>query len=267
MSRNGLLQNITGYKKNDWRNLDNADMKQNTRFNPTVNGPLHIGHLYTIMVNYGEARASGGKFGIRFDDTQWSWNYMLGPEKVKEFMVGMLNDLEWLGISLDFIDFQSEMMPKVEAMLRDVFDYEPDQEHYASPLPADVPGSPHHFYPYTDRLTCEKVIMDMLEATTWLIRGMDLITEDCLYKFFCDKFLLYPPRTTYIPRLSCGQEISKTEGKYRIDQFRQAGIQPDDLLSCLAHDCLSEEGWRVEHIRIVPTLGPWAEEAMSGLPA
>ncbi len=71
-----------------------------TRFAPSPTGYIHIGNLRTALMNYLIARKAGGTFILRIDDTD--------PERSKEeYVDGIKQDLEWLGLHWDRIERQS----------------------------------------------------------------------------------------------------------------------------------------------------------------
>ncbi len=78
-----------------------------TRFPPEPNGYLHIGHAKSILLNYGMAQKYGGKFNLRYDDTN--------PTKEKiEFVDSIRQDVEWLGADYeDRIYFASDYFEKM----------------------------------------------------------------------------------------------------------------------------------------------------------
>jgi glutaminyl-tRNA synthetase len=66
-----------------------------TRFPPEPNGYLHIGHAKSIVLNYGIARETGGRFNLRFDDTN--------PETEDvSYVESIIDTVRWLGA--DFRD-------------------------------------------------------------------------------------------------------------------------------------------------------------------
>ena len=78
-----------------------------TRFPPEPNGYLHIGHAKSILLNYGLSRQYGGKFNLRFDDTN--------PTKEKtEFVESIIEDVKWLGADYeDRLFFASNYFEKM----------------------------------------------------------------------------------------------------------------------------------------------------------
>ena len=76
-----------------------------TRFAPSPTGYLHIGNLRAALFNWVIARKAGGTFILRIDDTD--------PERSKEEYVDAIKeDLEWLGLTWDRIERQSDRLDR-----------------------------------------------------------------------------------------------------------------------------------------------------------
>jgi len=65
-----------------------------TRFAPSPNGPLHLGHAWSAIVAHDIARDRGGRFLVRIEDID-------GARSRAEFAAGALADLAWLGLAHD----------------------------------------------------------------------------------------------------------------------------------------------------------------------
>lgn len=65
-----------------------------TRFAPSPTGPLHLGHAYSALLAHDMARAAGGRFLLRMEDTDL--------DRCKpEYDAFIQDDLAWLGIAWD----------------------------------------------------------------------------------------------------------------------------------------------------------------------
>ena len=71
------------------------------RFAPSPTGRIHIGNVRAALVNYLFARREGGQFMLRLDDTDLE-------RSTQEFADGIVEDLEWLGMTADFSAKQSD---------------------------------------------------------------------------------------------------------------------------------------------------------------
>ncbi|WP_437225952.1 glutamate--tRNA ligase family protein [Planctomicrobium sp. SH661] len=235
-------------------------MSVNTRFNPTANGFLHLGHLYLILVNLEAARSTGGRFIVRFDDDQPYWRDRLGEERIRFYCQGIREDLEWMGVCPDLFSHESLDREQNEAFLRShgLEQIPPVAEdcRFVTPqiLNCDRP------YPYVPYLTAVKVAQDAREGCDLLIRGDDLVTEFSLYCWYCDRLRLPIPQFQYVPKLLAQNadlaDVSKTSGNYKIRDFRDRGSSPQDVEQMLAVACLKEPeaGWHVDNLKHRPSL-------------
>jgi len=83
------------------------ERRVHTRWPPEPNGYIHIGHAMSILLNYSVAQEFGGKFNLRFDDTN-------PVAEETEFVEAIQRDVAWLGADWeDRLFFASEYFEKL----------------------------------------------------------------------------------------------------------------------------------------------------------
>ena len=239
-----------------------------TRFCPTTNGALHIGHLYMILVNEAEAHANKGKFTIRFDDNQEVYDFgvswtgaRMTPEEIDECKNAMMKDIFWLNIQVDGWSSQRDQEKRVGEFLRHLNKGDLSvRKCYTSQTNPEIHWTGFDTaYPYVPWLTAEKVLYDYLDGCNLIIRGEDLLDEWALYIYFADLWGLPIPRQVFLKRLKLegGEElldISKTRGVGTIKEYRDKGWTPEKLLMMLAESCLIDPNkpWLISNCKVDP---------------
>lgn len=79
-----------------------------TRFAPSPNGPLHLGHGWSAIVGHDLAEARGGKFLLRIEDIDGARSR---PKLAAEFRA----DLAWLGLAFEEVPTQSTRLASYAA--------------------------------------------------------------------------------------------------------------------------------------------------------
>jgi len=90
-------------------------MTVTVRFAPSPTGHIHIGNCRPVLFNWLYAKANGGSFILRFDDTD------LERSKA-EYAEAIETDLRWLGVEPDRIERQSERIAAYDAAARKLKD-------------------------------------------------------------------------------------------------------------------------------------------------
>ncbi len=122
-----------------------------TRFAPSPTGPLHLGHAYSAILAHDMARAAGGQFLLRMEDTDLD---RCRPEWEAQIM----DDLTWLGLTWDGpIHRQTDKIAQYNARLEPLADRRLlypcscTRSDIRAALSAPQEGVVHQVYPGTCR--------------------------------------------------------------------------------------------------------------------
>ncbi len=83
-------------------------MTPTVRFAPSPTGLLHVGNARVALINALLARSLGGRFLLRYDDTDIE-------RSRPEYVTAIAEDLRWLGLAWDIEAFQSRRLDRYEA--------------------------------------------------------------------------------------------------------------------------------------------------------
>lgn len=122
-----------------------------TRFAPSPTGPLHLGHAYSAILAHDMARAAGGQFLLRMEDTDL--------ERCRpEYDAGIREDLRWIGLAWDGpVLRQSSRIAAYSARLQPLIDHgllypcSCSRADIRAALAAPQEGVVHAVYPGTCR--------------------------------------------------------------------------------------------------------------------
>lgn len=84
-----------------------------TRFAPSPTGNLHVGNCRTALINWLFTKAHGGKFLLRFDDTD-------RERSKEEYVKNIKTTFDWLNLEIDEMAHQSQRMARYEEVFQDL---------------------------------------------------------------------------------------------------------------------------------------------------
>jgi glutamyl-tRNA synthetase len=223
------------------------------RFAPSPTGNLHIGGARTALFNWLYARAKGGKFILRIEDTD-------AQRSKKEYLDEILFSLEWLGFPWDELYHQSERFDiyrssadrllktgqafiekspegkeavifrvtpqkiKVNDLIRGAIEF--DAELIKDQVLIKSDGTP------TYNFAC--VVDDAAMNITHVIRGDDHISNTPKQVLLYQALGLKTPEFAHLPLILGKQgRLSKRTGATAISEFRSAGYLPQALVNYL----------------------------------
>ncbi len=220
------------------------------RFAPSPTGNLHIGGARTALFNWMYAKAQGGQFVLRVEDTDL--------ERSKPaYEAEILNSMAWLGLTWDEFYKQSERFSiyrehaeklvaegrayrdgtavlltvdksrdiKFDDLIRGLITFNTDEIKDQVLMKSD--GSPAYSF------SC--VVDDALMGITHVIRGEDHISNTPKQILIYEALGFKPPKFGHLPLImgADGARLSKRFGAVAVSDYRGEGFLPEGLVNYL----------------------------------
>ena len=219
------------------------------RFAPSPTGYLHIGGARTALFNWMYAKAQGGKFILRIEDT----------DKVRsksEFLDEILDSMKWLGLEWDEFYKQSDRfdlyrqyaqklleqgkayqdgeavllkMPQKQIKIYDLIRDEivVDTKEIKDQVLMKSDGSPTYSF------AC--VIDDALMEISCVIRGEDHISNTPKQIVIYEALGFKPPKFAHLPLILDDERarMSKRAGAVAVSDYHRQGFLPEAVVNTL----------------------------------
>jgi len=227
-----------------------------TRFAPSPTGHLHVGGARTALYNFLFARAEGGTFLLRIEDTDRA-------RSEDRFTDAILENLQWLGIRWDEGPYhQSERMERyreaAERLLEEGKAYQDEDPERGTAVRLRMPDGQivlddliHGRVEFDASLAPDFVILksdgfptynfacvvdDAEMGITHVIRGDDHLSNTPSQLAAYEALRLEPPAFAHIPMIlgPDGQRLSKRHGATSVEEYRKRGYVPEALVNFIA---------------------------------
>ena len=241
-------------------------MTDRVRFAPSPTGYLHVGSARTALFNWLHARATGGTYVLRIEDTDAERNR---PELTR----ALLDELEWLGLDWDEgPHFQSERRDRHREVVEDLLDrglaYLCDADNAEVAGTSLVDGLAVRFRMPDDRTVAFDDVVrgnvsfdtaDLEDFVVWrsngtpmfllanavddadmgithAIRGEDLLSGVPKVLLLLDAIGAPRPTYAHLPLLvnASRQKLSKRRDDVAMGDFRERGYLPEAMVNYLA---------------------------------
>lgn len=227
-----------------------------TRIAPSPTGMFHLGTARTAYFNWLAARASGGTFILRIDDTDADRNR-------DDAVQVILDSMAWLGLDYDVLSFQSKRLPFYQEAAQTLLDHDRARRLDDGAVVLNVPDLPATWHDtLAGDIAITKDVRDKMDplvlmrstaagggptyhfasifddymmGVNWIIRGHDHQTNTpkqiAIWKAgFSGDF----PQVSHVGLIfKDGKKLSKRDDAASLLWYRDQGYHPDAILSFL----------------------------------